>query len=100
MPPLVLLMKRTPNAVGGVAKEVVLLQVLLTKRTPNAVGGVAKEVVLLQVLLMKRTPNVVGGVAKEVVLPQVLLMSMKMPGSHWCYKDDRGNVGLLLVLSV
>jgi len=49
---------------------------------------------------MKRTPNVVGGVAKEVVLPQVLLMSMKMPGSHWCYKDDRGNVGLLLVLSV
>ena len=42
---------------------------LLTKRTPNVVGGVAKEVVLLQVLLMKRTPNVVGGVAKEVVLP-------------------------------
>ena len=74
--------------------------VLLMKRTPNAVGGVAKEVVLLQVLLTKRTPNVVGDVAKEVVLPQVLLMSMKIPGSHWCYKDDRGNVGLLLVLSV
>ena len=95
-----MLMKRTPNAVGGVAKEVVLLQVLLTKRMPNVVGGVAKEVVLLLVLLKKRTSNVVGGVAKEVVLPQVLLMSMKMPGSHWFYKDDRGNVGLLLVLSV
>ena len=47
MPPLVLLMKRTSNAVGSVAKRVVLLQVLLTKRTPNVVGGVAKEVVLL-----------------------------------------------------
>ena len=52
------------------------------------------------VLLMKRTPNDVGGVAKEVVLLQVLLMSMKMPRSCRRYIDDRGDVGLLLVLSM
>ena len=69
--PQVLLMKRMPDAVGGVARKVLLLQVLLTKRPPDAVGGVAKEVVLLQVLLMKRPTNAVGGVAKEVAVAHV-----------------------------
>jgi len=64
-------MKRMPDAVGGVARKVSLLQVLLTKRPPDAVGGVAKEVVLLQVLLMKRPTNAVGGVAKEVAVAHV-----------------------------
>ena len=69
--PQVLLMKRMPDAVGGVARKVSLLQVLLTKGPPDAVGGVAKEVVLLQVLLMKRPTNAVGGVAKEVAVAHV-----------------------------
>ena len=69
--PQVLLMKRMPDAVGGVARKVSLLQVLLTKRPPDAVGGVAKEVVLLQMLLMKKPTNVVGRVAKEVAVAHV-----------------------------
>ena len=69
--PQVLLMKRMPDAIGGVARKVPLLQVLLTKRPPDAVGGVAKEVLLLQVLLMKRPTNAVGGVAKEVAVAHV-----------------------------
>jgi len=42
-------MKRMPDAVGGVARKVLLLQVLLTKRPPDAVGGVAKEVAVARV---------------------------------------------------
>ena len=49
MLPQVLLMKRMPDAVGGVARKVSLLQVLLTKRPPDAVGGVAKEVAVAHV---------------------------------------------------
>ena len=42
-------MKRMPDAVGGVTRKVLLLQVLLTKRPPDAVGGVAKEVAVARV---------------------------------------------------
>ena len=44
--------------------------------------------------------NAIGGVAKEVVLLQVLLMLMEMQGSCRRYIDDRGDMELLLVLSV
>ena len=42
-------MKMMLGAVGDVAREVVLLDVLLMKRTPDAVGGVAKEVAVVHV---------------------------------------------------